>query len=51
MEEKKCPVLVDGEECGLTLTKIDWETDLGIYECALEHYSYFWQVEKTLKSA
>ncbi len=37
MEEKKCHVLVEGKECGLPLTKIDWETDLGIFECALGH--------------
>ncbi len=46
MEEKKCHVLVDGKECGLPLTKIDWETDLGIFECALGHYSYSWKVQK-----
>ena len=46
MEEKKCPVLVDGKECSLTLTKIDWETDLGIYECARGHYSYVWKEQQ-----
>jgi hypothetical protein len=47
MKDKICLVLVDGKECGLPLTKIDWDTEVGIYECARGHYSYFWEERET----
>jgi hypothetical protein len=39
MENRKCPVLVNGKECGLELilTDQDVETGIGTYECALGH--------------
>jgi hypothetical protein len=37
------PLLVDGKECGFPLTKIDSDTEVGIYEYAHGHYSYFWE--------
>jgi hypothetical protein len=51
MEQKKCTMLVEGKECGLRLTKIDWETDLGIYECARGHYSYVWKEQQAQDSS
>jgi hypothetical protein len=47
MEDKRCPVFVDGKECGLPLILVNLEGkkiaryDLGIYECSLGHRSYF----------
>jgi hypothetical protein len=47
MEDKTCPVYVDGKECGLPLTLLDREAekiaryDLAVYECGLGHRSYF----------
>ncbi len=43
MKNKIYTVLVDGKECGLPLVKIDWDTEVGIYECARGHYCYFWE--------
>src|SRR5918992_2686923 len=39
MENGKCPVLVNGKECGLDLILIeqDVETQIATYECALGH--------------
>jgi hypothetical protein len=39
MEDKRCPVFVDGKECGLPLTRVDLEVekiaryDLATYQC------------------
>jgi hypothetical protein len=47
MENKRCPVFVDGKECGLPVTLVDRESgkiaryDLGTYQCILGHRSYF----------
>ena len=47
MEDKRCPVFVDGKECGLPVTLVDREAgkiaryDLGTYQCTLGHRSYF----------
>ena len=47
MEEKSCPVFVDGKECGLPLIPTDLEAekiaryDLATYECGLGHRTYF----------
>jgi predicted AlkP superfamily phosphohydrolase/phosphomutase len=46
MEDKRCPVFVDGKECGLPLTRVDLEAekiaryDLATYQCSLGHRSY-----------
>ena len=46
MEDNRCPVFVDGKECGCELTEIDREAkkiaryDLATYECSLGHRSY-----------
>ena len=39
MENRKCPVLVDGKECGLTLILVerDIDTETEIYECPRGH--------------
>jgi hypothetical protein len=39
MESRKCPVLVNGKECGLGLILIDQdtETETATYECPLGH--------------
>jgi hypothetical protein len=39
MENRKCPVLVNGKECNLELILIDQdvETETAIYECPLGH--------------
>ena len=39
MEERKCPTLVDGKECGLALLLVEreLETQVEIYECARGH--------------
>ncbi len=39
MISEKCPVLVNGKECGLRLILIDQdvETEIGTYECPLGH--------------
>ena len=39
MEDRKCPTLVDGKECGLDLLLVEreLETQVEIYECALGH--------------
>jgi hypothetical protein len=39
MENRKCPVLVNGKECGLELIMVDQEieTETGTYECSLGH--------------
>jgi hypothetical protein len=47
MEDKRCPVFVDGKECGRPLTLVNLEGkkiaryDLGIYESSLGHRTYF----------
>jgi hypothetical protein len=47
MDERKCPVFVDGKECDLPLIEIDREAekiaryDLAIYQCGLGHRFYF----------
>jgi len=47
MEDKRCPVLIDGKECGRELTEVDREDkkiaryDLVVCECSLGHRSYF----------
>jgi hypothetical protein len=47
MEDKRCPVFVDGKECGLPLTLIEGEIEkIAIYEvttykCSRGHRSYF----------
>jgi hypothetical protein len=42
METKKCPALVDGKVCGLTLILVqqELETETAIYECPLGHRTY-----------
>ncbi len=49
MEDTRCPVFVDGKECGQCgreLTEVDREAkkiaryDLATYECSLGHRSY-----------
>jgi hypothetical protein len=42
MEKRKCTVLVNGKECGLTLTLVEreLETATAIYECPLGHRTY-----------
>jgi hypothetical protein len=51
MENKKCPVLVNGQECGLELILIDQEieTEIGTYECPLGHRAHvlLGAIEKT----
>jgi hypothetical protein len=39
MESRKCPVLVNGEECGLELILVDEdiENEIGTYECPRGH--------------
>ncbi len=39
MENRKCPVLVNGKECGLEMLLVDQdiETEIGTYECPLGH--------------
>jgi hypothetical protein len=47
MQDKTCPVFVDGKECGLPLTPVDLEAkqigryDLVKYECGLGHRIHF----------
>jgi hypothetical protein len=47
MEDKRCPVFVDGKECGLPLMLIEGEIEkIAIYEvttykCSRGHRSYF----------
>ena len=47
MEDKKCPMFIDGEECGHPLTRVDLEAkkiaryDLVVCECSLGHRSFF----------
>jgi hypothetical protein len=47
MEDKRCPVFVDGKECGRELTEVNREGkkiaryDLATYECNLRHRTYF----------
>ena len=47
MEDKKCPVFIDGKECGLPLILIEREIgkiaiyEVAIYKCSLGHRSYF----------
>jgi hypothetical protein len=47
MEDKRCPVFVDGKECGLPLTLLELEAEkvarynLAGYKCSLGHRSYF----------
>ena len=54
MDERKCPVFVDGKECDLPLTEIDREAekiaryDLAIYQCGLGHRSYLLHEPKGL---
>ena len=46
MEDKRCPVFVDGKECDRPLTLVDLEAekiaryDLATYQCSLGHRSY-----------
>jgi hypothetical protein len=46
MQPKRCPVFVDGKECGSELTRVDLEAekiaryDLATYQCSLGHRSY-----------
>jgi hypothetical protein len=46
MEDKKCPVFVDGKECGQSLTRVNLEAekiaryDLATHQCSLGHRSY-----------
>jgi hypothetical protein len=46
MEDDKCPVFVDGKECGLPVILLNRETgkiaryDLGTYQCRVGHRSY-----------
>jgi hypothetical protein len=52
MEDKMCPVFLDGKECGFPLTPVDLEaekigSDLATYECGLGHRSYFLREPKT----
>jgi hypothetical protein len=52
MEDKRCPVFVDGKECGFPLMPVDLEaekigSDLATYECGLGHRSYFLREPKT----
>jgi hypothetical protein len=52
MQPKRCPVFVDGKECGRELTEIELEAkkiaiyDLIICECSLGHRSYFLRDQK-----
>jgi hypothetical protein len=47
MQPKRCPVFVDGKECGRELTEVDLEAkkiaryDLVACECSLGHRTYF----------
>ena len=47
MEDKRCPVFVDGKECGRELTEVDREAkkiaryDLATYECSLRSSRLF----------
>jgi len=48
MQPKRCPVFVDGKECGRRLTRLDRESrkigrysKLVIYACSLGHRSSF----------
>ena len=46
MEDKRCPVFVDGKKCGRPLILVDLEVkkiaryDLATYKCSLGHRSY-----------
>jgi hypothetical protein len=42
MENRECPVLVNGKECGLELILVDQEveTETATYECPLGHRSH-----------
>jgi hypothetical protein len=46
MDDRKCPVFVDGKECDLPLILVDREAekiaryDLATYQCGLGHRSY-----------
>jgi hypothetical protein len=42
MENRKCPVLVDGKECGLTLILVERELDTAtaVYECPRGHRTH-----------
>jgi hypothetical protein len=52
MENRTCPVLVDGKQCGLTLVLVgqDIETETEVYECPLGHRNYasLGEVEKRI---
>jgi hypothetical protein len=43
MDEKTCPALVDGKECGLPLLMVEreLETEIEIYECTRGHRTEF----------
>src|SRR5215813_8424794 len=47
MEDKRCPVFVEGKECGLPLTLLEGEVrkiaiyEVVTYKCSLGHRSYF----------
>jgi hypothetical protein len=42
MEKRKCPVLVNGKECGLALILVEreLETATAVYECPLGHRTH-----------
>ena len=42
MENIKCPMIVNGQTCGLALilTEQDLDTETEVYECALGHRKY-----------
>jgi len=46
MEDKRCPVFVDGKECSLPIILVEREAgkvaryDLGTYQCVLGHRTY-----------
>ena len=51
MQPKRCPLFVDGKECGRELTEVDLEakkiaSDLAVYDCSLAHRSYFLRDQK-----
>jgi hypothetical protein len=47
MQPERCPVFVDGKECGRELTEVELEAnkiaryDLVVCECSLGHRTYF----------
>ena len=46
MEPMRCPVFVDGKECGRELTEVNLDaklivSDLVVWECSLGHRTFF----------